>query len=401
VTYSASGCSGVVTTSQTPGAPGQSAFTVTAAGNGSCTLTFSDGSSSIPWSVVVSTTSGQVTINSHTVGPIDFSSYSNGALGGQQGWQTNSCGGNDYDAAVVQTSSFPNANWTGFTMPAKAMRFSNAVTQGCFSGLGSPNTPSSAGYPSALADTSQATPTQCGPTCESFWTEEFVVTSATGGFQPQLEMSISPVWNNQGARMSYVGLWHTVDSSNHPKLLVFGYDVEGFDPSIPGAAAPCFQCVNFVGYELAYVDATVPHKIGMTMQFTQPKNDVVKYYVDGVQVGTSGGYRSWEDYYLYDTESDPSYTYPYSRAVNDLLFRAGNVDGCVNFADDSCTSGPSGHAATAGNGFLFTNLTTCAGSQAVCAGSIQTSSMRRSTQSLRAGFFNTVVRGVRAQNRLR
>ncbi len=402
-TYAANGCAGVVTTSQTPGAPGASAFTVTASGNGSCTLTFSDGTSSIPWSVVVSTTSGSVTINSHTVGPITFASYSDGPLGGQNGWQTNSCGGNDYDAAVVDTSSFPSANWNGYPTPAKAMRFSNAVTQGCFSGLGSPNTPSSAGYPSALADTSLATPTQCGPTCETFWTEEFVVTSATGAFQPQLEMSISPVWNNQGARMSYVGLWHTVDSNNNPKLLVFGYDVEGIDTADFPGGAPCFQCANFVGYELAYVDATVPHKIGMTMQFVQPKGDVVKYYVDGVQVGipTPTSYRSWEDYYLNDTESDPGYTYPYSRAVNDLLFRAGNVDGCVNFADDTCTSGPSGHAANAGKGFLFTNITTCAGSQAVCSAAIQTSSVRRSAQSMQRGFFGTPMRGIRGLTRLR
>jgi hypothetical protein len=258
-------------------------------------------------------------------------------------------------------------------------------------------------YPSALADTSLATPSQCGPTCESFWTEEFVVTSATGAFQPQLEMSISPVWNNQGARMSYVGLWHPVDSNNNPKLLVFGYDVEGIDTADFPGGAPCFQCANFVGYELAYVDATVPHKIGMTMQFVQPHNDVVKYYVDGVQVGlpTPTSYRSWEDYYLYDTESDPNSAYPYSRAVNDLLFHAGNVDGCVNFADGACTSGPSGHTATAGKGFLFTNVTTCAGSQAVCSAAIQTSGVRRSVQSVRSGFFGTPMRGLRGLTRLR
>jgi hypothetical protein len=382
-TATSSTCGGIASTS--PIAQGSnSSTTVTAVGNGNCSITFSDGTSSITWTVTITTTGGTININSHTVGPIVFDNYNDGALGGQHGWATNACGNSDYDAAVVPTSSFSSAHWTGFSTPVKAMRFSNAVTQGCFSGLGSPVTPSSAGYPNALADTSGATPTQCGPTCESFWTEEFVVTSSTGGFQPQLEMSISPVWSNQGARMSYVGLWHTVDSSNNPKLLVFGYDVEGLDPgNPPGTTAPCLQCVNFTGYELAYVDATLPHKIGMTMQFVQPNQDVVKYYVDGVQVGQTSGYRSWEDYYLMDTESDPGYQYPYSRAVNDLLFRAGNVDGCVNFADNTCNAGPSGHTATAGNGFLFTNVTTCAGAPSVCSAAIQTSSVRRSPASVR------------------
>jgi hypothetical protein len=132
----------------------------------------------------------------------------------------------------------------------------------------------------------------------------------------------------------------------------------------------------------------------MTMQFVQPNQDVVKYYVDGVQVGQTSGYRSWEDYYLMDTESDPGYQYPYSRAVNDLLFRAGNVDGCVNFADNACNTGPSGHAATAGNGFLFTNVTTCAGSSSVCSAAIQTSSVRRSPASVRRTISSMAGRGL-------
>jgi hypothetical protein len=123
----------------------------------------------------------------------------------------------------------------------------------------------------------------------------------------------------------------------------------------------------------------------MTMQFVQPNADVVKFYVDGVLSGVSQTqFRSWEDYYIFDTESDPGATYPYSRAVNDMLFHPGNYDSCANFADyvAGCVSGTGvNHTATANNGFLFTNITTCAGTAAVCAGAIQTSSFARSVQS--------------------
>jgi hypothetical protein len=144
--------------------------------------------------------------------------------------------------------------------------------------------------------------------------------------------------------------------------------------------------VNFVPWEIKYVDPALSHKIGMTMQFVQPNADVVKFYVDGVLSGVSQTqFRSWEDYYMLDTESDPGAAYPYSRAVNDILFHPGNLDTCLNFADyqgncDQRTSGP-GHTSTANNGFLFTNITTCAGTAAVCAGAIQTSSFARSVQS--------------------
>ncbi len=143
------------------------------------------------------------------------------------------------------------------------------------------------------------------------------------------------------------------------------------------------------------------------MQFVQPNADVVTYYVDNVQSPTtSTSYRSWEDYYLFDTESDPGFANPVSRAVNDLLFRGGDVEGCLNYADlsdptaSSCTHGSSpcthgsspGLASHAGNGFLFTNVTTCAATATVCAPAIQTSSFRRSTQSFSPATNGTPVR---------
>jgi hypothetical protein len=183
--------------------------------------------------------------------------------------------------------------------------------------------------------------------------------------------------------MQYIGLWHTKDTGNVNKLLVFTNDVEGVFPA--NTPTPCFQCANFVPWEIKYVDPALSHKIGMTMTFVQPNADVVKFYVDGVLSGVSQTtFRSWEDYYLFDTESDPGGTYPYSRAVNDMLFHPGNYDSCANFADyvAGCLSGTGvNHTTTANNGFLFTNITTCAGTAAVCAGAIQTSGMARSVQS--------------------
>jgi hypothetical protein len=390
ITYTATGtgCAGIASASAPSGTPSASSTTITAGSNGgSCTIAFSDGSSTITWNIAVSTASASVVVPGHSVGPITFASYSNGPVRGQNGWLSNSCGNSDYNANVVNTSSYPSAQWPG-TPPTKALQVDNSVTQGCFSGLGTPLTPTASGYPNALADTSTNPPAQCGPTCEPFFSVEFVVTSATGAFQPDLEMSLSPVYNNQGARMQYIGLWHTTDltASHTQKLLIFTNDVEGLWPgNPPGTTAPCFQCVNFVPYEIKYVDPALPHKIGMTMTFVQPNQDVVKFYVDGTLAGSATGYRSWEDYYMLDTESDPGATYPFSRAVNDVLFHPGNVDTCADFADysNNCNlrTGGAGHTSTANNGFLFTNITTCSGTAAVCAPAIQTSGFRRGMQS--------------------
>ncbi len=324
-------------------------------------------------------------------GPITFNNYSNGPVRGQNGWLSNSCGNSDYDANVVNSSSYPNATWNG-TPPTKALQVDNAVTQGCYSGLGTPLNPQTAGIPSSVTDPSNWL--HCGNTCQPFFATQFVVTSATGTFQPALEMSISPVWNNDGARMHYVGLWHTQDANSQNKLLIFTNDVE----DVLGASPPCLQCANFVAWELAYVDPALPHTVGMTIEFVAPNQDVTKFYVDGSLAGVSQQtFRSWEDYYLYDTESDPGYTHPNSRAVNDLLLHPGNVDSCLNFQDysNNCNQRNSGpdHTSTANNGFLFTNIATCSGTSSSCASTVQGSggnlsrtaaTARRSSSMLRS-----------------
>ncbi|MDQ6941821.1 MAG: hypothetical protein M3169_04800 [Candidatus Eremiobacteraeota bacterium] len=405
-------CSGIATASN-PAVGPSSSSTVTATGAGSCTIAFGDGMSTITWNVVVSTTSATVTVPTGELGPIVFNGYANGPIQGQtdpasgKPWLSNSCGGFDYDAAVVNTGSYP-ANWTGFVQPTKALRFSNPVTQGCYSGLGTPEGPKTSGYPNALTDTSG--PTQCGPTCNPYFSFQFTATSSTGGFQPDLEVNFSPVFANNGARMAWVGLWHTTDPSNNQKLLIFTNDVQGV---AGGFTAPCLSCANFQAHEVAYVDPSKPHKIGLAMNFVQPTNDAVTIYVDGVQQPASTTVRSWEDYYLYDTESDPGFAYPYSRAVDDVLFRAGDVDTCLNFADyndpslTSCSAasprtGHPGHTANSGQGFLITDISTCSGTQASCAQAISTSSFARSAQSRSTSFSrSSAANALRKMSRVR
>ncbi len=247
-------CAGVASASAPSGPPNAASTTVTAGSNGgSCTIAFSDGSSTVTWTISVSTASGSVTIPSGALGPIVFNGYSNGPIQGQtdpasgKPWLSNSCSNNDYSANVANTSSYPSSEWAGFVQPTKALQFDNSITQTCLNGLATPEGPKTSGYPNSL--TSTTGPVQCGPTCNPYFSFEFVATSATGAFQPDLEMEFSPVFANDGERMAWVGLWHTTDHGGNQKLLIFTTDAEGVS-----APAPCFQCTNFVAHEVAYVD---------------------------------------------------------------------------------------------------------------------------------------------------
>ncbi len=88
------------------------------------------------------------------------------------------------------------------------------ITQGCYSGLGTPEGPRTSGYPNALTNTGG--PVQCGPTCNPYFSFQFIATSATGAFQPDLEVNFSPVFANNGARMAWVGLWHYSGNPSSP-----------------------------------------------------------------------------------------------------------------------------------------------------------------------------------------
>jgi hypothetical protein len=80
-----------------------------------------------------------------------------------------------------------------------------------------------------------------------------------------------------------------------------------------------------------------PHTIKFVMDFVNgPDNDVVKIYIDGVLKITG---TSWEDYYRFDHESNPTLA-AHSRTVDSLLIREGGGNDPGNL----------------GMGFLFDNF---------------------------------------------
>ncbi|HEX3463754.1 MAG TPA: hypothetical protein VHS78_06880 [Candidatus Elarobacter sp.] len=255
-----------------------------------------------------------------------FDSFNLGLAAGQQGWLGSACG---YSLSHIDaTATYPNAKFSGNTPPSKVLVVQNAATDGCYNGLGSPPVAQPAGQEDSYT-VPAPTWTVCGETCRKTFTASWTVTSSTGAYQPGIAMSVSPVYNNDGARMSYVGMsFDPNPKTGKPSLHIFTYDVQGVcsDPSCgPTGPPPCYQCANFVQHDVAYVDPTVQHTLGIVMRFSEGRaRDRVSVSVDGETVWNGG---SWQDYYTLDTESDPGAAHPHSRAVNDLLLHANGSSG--------------------------------------------------------------------------
>jgi hypothetical protein len=136
-----------------------------------------------------------------------------------------------------------------------------------------------------------------------------------------MHLSVSPD-RGDGARMSYLRFEDQFDG-----IHVFFDDVT--DPG---------HVVNgdtFSDTDIATINRN-PHNIKFVMDFVDgPDNDVVKIYIDGVLKITG---TSWEDYYAFDTESDPTLN-GNSRTVDSLLFREAGDANPAHF----------------GNGFLIDN----------------------------------------------
>ena len=246
-----------------------------------------------------------------------FDSFSVGPAVGQQGWLGSACG---YSLSHIDsTATYPNAKFSGRNRPSKVLVVQNATDDGCYNGLGSPPVAKPAGD-----DTSYTVPfpiwTVCGALCRDTFSAQWTITSSTGGYQPGIAMSVSPVYNNDGARMAYVGMEFVPNPRNaKPSLRIFSYDVKGVSPG----PAPCFQCANFIEHTVAYVDPGAEHTIGLVMYF-EPRRDRVVVSVDGDAEWTG---TSWQDYYTMDTESDPDGMHRNSRAVNDLLLHGNGSNG--------------------------------------------------------------------------
>jgi hypothetical protein len=250
-----------------------------------------------------------------------FDTYILGPIAGQQGWLISTCG---YSLSHIDaTATYPNAKFSGKNKPSKVLVVQNATDDGCYNGLGSPPVANPAGTEDSYT-VPFPTWTVCGEACRNTFSARWTITSSTGGYQPGIAISVSPVYNNDGARMAYVGMEYVpAPHTSKPSLHIFSYDVKGVCP--PGTTAtcgnpgppPCFQCANFVYHSIAYINPNVEHTIGLVMHF-EGRRDRVDVSIDG-ETGTGG---SWQDYYTMDTESDPDGMHRHSRAVNDLLLHA-------------------------------------------------------------------------------
>jgi len=245
---------------------------------------------------------------------INFESpYTVGNIDSQQGWTKTG----PYDAAVV-------ANTYGYgSFGTQSLRISNSVTTGSFGDQTfSPSLLNEAGEADALNNG------MSGGTRQPHFEAQFDIASTTKAQQPGMVMSVSPD-RGDGARMSYLRFEDQSDGVH-----VFFDDVT--DPS-HGT-----NLDNFNESDIATLGYTTPHTIRFSMDFVNgPDNDVVRIYIDGnlAKTGTS-----WEDYYRFDTESNPSLV-SNSRTVDSLLFREGG------------TAVP----ANAGNGYLIDNASLLSG----------------------------------------
>jgi hypothetical protein len=241
--------------------------------------------------------------------------YSVGNINGQNGWSKT--GG--YDAVVV-------ANTYGYsTFGTQSLRISNSVTSGSFGDQTfSPPLAQQAGETNAF-DKNGSPVASPLPRFEA----QFDLASTTKSEQPGMALSVSPD-NGSGARMSYLRFEDQTDGVH-----VFFDDVT--DPT------HAVNADTFNENDIATLSYAVPHTVKFSIDFHNgPDNDVVKIYIDG-SLATTG--TSWEDYYLFDTESNPVPQNNNSRTVSSLLFREGG------------TAVP----ANAGNGYLIDSLSLVSG----------------------------------------
>jgi uncharacterized repeat protein (TIGR01451 family) len=238
-----------------------------------------------------------------------------GSIDGQDGW-----GGTSgtpvnpsIDQAVVLTSAYPAAATTDFGL--QSFRMSNAYTTGSFGDqVFSPSLTDEAGEASAVSDGFS------GGTRQTRFEATWSFASATGAPQPGLTTAVSPD-RGDGARMSWIQMTDTGGT---------GLNVN-------------FEDATFVPIQIATnLSRTSTHTIKLQMDFIDgPSNDIVRVWVDTILVHTG---TSWEQYYR-EQELNPT------RPVDSLLFRVAGT----------AASG------TAGNGFLFDNLTLFSGPRDIAA----------------------------------
>lgn len=234
-------------------------------------------------------------------------------INGQDGWIKLGA----YDVSVVSnTYGFP-------AFGTQSLRLSDAVTSGSF---GDQTFAKPLAQP---AGESNALDINGNPgSWQRHFETQFDIASTSKDVQTGMHVSVSPD-RGDGARMSYLRFEDQADG-----IHVFFDDVT--DPSHATGAE------TFNETDIATLDRSTIHTVKISMDFYDgPDNDVVKVYIDGVLKITG---TSWEDYYLFDTESNPTLS-PNSRTVSTVLFRE---SGTANLADS-------------GNGFLIDNFSELSG----------------------------------------
>jgi len=247
----------------------------------------------------------------------DFTGFAPGTVNGQGGWTVEDQWGNtswgddpaQYDQEVMDDGS-GNMVW----------RASNAVTSGGLSAQPfSPVAPQVAGETGAALwndrgpdHTSPQTPPNPGAfaTTKTFY-GAFDFRSATGGPQPDLDLSVSPSAKQFDGRMTYVELYDTGS----------GIDVYFYETGHTGDVWGASSQFLLVAPGLSYTDV---HHVEICLEFVDGLadvggllygNDIVQIFVDGALVHTGS---SWETYY-YGT---PTFglTSDDKRAVDSLTF---------------------------------------------------------------------------------
>jgi hypothetical protein len=208
----------------------------------------------------------------------DFDSFTDGTVNNQGGWTV----GATYDQAVVPVAD------------GKALRISNEVTDGSFSGM-----------PYSTPVVNKAGENEAN----NVLVNEFKFT-APDSFVPGLAVSVSPTGFG-GSRMSYVRL---EDRADGVKVV--------------------FRDSTFIDQPIALLDRG-EHTVKIETTFVKgDDNDVVRVFIDGNQAVRGA---SWENYYRFDEERNP--------AVTDRLMWRLNL-----------TPTPEQITGLHGNGFLFDNV---------------------------------------------
>lgn len=242
--------------------------------------------------------------------------YHIGSINGQDGWSSTGA----YDQAVV-TNTYGYASFGG-----QSFRISDAFTTGAFG-----DQTFSKSLVNECGESNAENGGNSGGVRQRHCEFSFDFASTLPTVQPGMHLSVSPD-RGDGARMSYLRFEDQFDGVH-----VFFDDVTDPGHVINGE--------SFNETDIATITRT-PHNIKFVMDFADgPDNDVVKIYIDGVLKITG---TSWEDYYAFDTESDPTLN-GHSRTVDSLLFREAGDPAPAHF----------------GNGFLIDNLNSASSRPAV------------------------------------